>query len=108
VSGKAVLENPEAKRMLADMKRGHITGRAGRQVEGGEASRALRRRRSCHDEGARCGLSVERVAPAQAREAGKVRVVRMKFRLMLDGQRCQMGVRGQAAADPRGSKQFVE
>ena len=26
VSGKAVLEHPEAKRMLADMKRGHITG----------------------------------------------------------------------------------
>src|SRR6266852_4476314 len=26
VSGKAVLDHPEAKRMLADMKRGHITG----------------------------------------------------------------------------------
>ena len=26
VSGKSVMENPEAKRMLADIKRGHITG----------------------------------------------------------------------------------
>ena len=26
MSGKAVLEHPEAKRMLADVKRGHITG----------------------------------------------------------------------------------
>src|SRR5882762_3490067 len=26
VSGKSVMEHPEAKRMLADLKRGHITG----------------------------------------------------------------------------------